>query len=248
MQSGTFSFSGTWAKRSHMKPKIYCILAVCIGVLPVNTFMIWYRLTHTEGFTTSEMLFYPLIIGSANILLILALNRYLLKEKWLSFNPGKGKWYWDIFTGLALTVIYFLFLFAERATMANLLPLGPPQSQEVIKLMIDLANNLLYLAIWLGPVVWIGVAMFEEVARVFFLNCLWRLSNNRYWEWFAVLLVSVFWGVTHLYQGAFGIFSVSVQGIIMGVYYYKFRRIWPLIISHALYDSLQIIMFVIQVS
>jgi len=50
----------------------------------------------------------------------------------------------------------------------------------------------------------------------------------------------------HLYQGAFGIVSISIQGLVIGFFYYKFRRIWPLIISHALYDSLQIIMFVLS--
>jgi membrane protease YdiL (CAAX protease family) len=194
------------------------------------------------------MLVYPLIFGSGNILLILALNKYLLKEKITDFNSGKGKWYWDIPVGLVLAAIYFLLMFAERATIARLLPQGRPPSQEVINMMIGLANNPILLAIWLGPVVWIGVALFEELGRVFFLNCLWRLSNNKYWKLIAVIFVSSFWGLAHLYQGAFGIISVSIQGLIMGFYYYKYRRIWPLIISHALYDTIQVIMFVVQVS
>jgi membrane protease YdiL (CAAX protease family) len=194
------------------------------------------------------MLVYPLILGGGNILLILALNRYLLKEKITDFNPGKGKWYWDFLISLVLTAIYFLLMVVEQATIAQLLPKGRPPSQEVINMMIGLANNPILLAIWLGPVVWIGVALFEELGRVFFLNCLWRLSKNKYWELIAVIFVASLWGFAHLYQGAFGIISVSIQGLIMGFYYYRYRRIWPLIISHALYDSIQVIMFVVQVS
>jgi len=231
-----------------MKQKWLNILAICIGVLPVYLFMIWYRLTHTEGFTTSDMLLYPLLIGGANILLILALNRYLLKQKSSDFNRGKRRWYWDVLAGLILAVLCFVLLFLEQATIARMLPPGKPPSQEVIDLMTGLAGNPLYLAIWLGPVVWIGVALFEELSRTFFLNCLWRLSNNRSWEVTVVFLVSILVGLAHLYQGAFGVISVGIQGLVIGFFYYKFRRIWPLIISHALYDSVQVIMFVMQVS
>jgi membrane protease YdiL (CAAX protease family) len=232
----------------NMRHKLNYISAICIGVLPVYIILIWYRLTHNEVFTVFDMLSYPLIFGGGNILLILALNKYLLKEKITDFNPGKGRWYWDILVGLVLAAIYFLLLFIERSTIANMLPQGKPVSQEVITMMTGLANNPILLAIWLGPVVWIGVAIFEELGRVFFLNCLWRLSNKKYWELIAVIFVSFFWGFAHLYQGAFGIISVSLQGLIMGFFYYKYRRILPLIISHALYDSIQVIMFVIQVS
>lgn len=210
--------------------------------------MIWYRLTHDEVFTVSDMLVYPLILGGGNILLIIALNKYLLKEKINDFNSGKGKWYWDVSFGLVLTAIYFLLMFVEQATITRILPQGRPPSQEVINMMIGLVNNPILLTIWLGPVVWIGVALFEELGRVFFLNCLWRVSKNKYWELIAVIIVASVWGFAHLYQGFFGIISVSIQGLIMGIYFYKFRRIWPLIISHALYDSIQIIIFLIQVS
>jgi membrane protease YdiL (CAAX protease family) len=231
-----------------MKQKIYNILAICIGVIPVYFILIWYRLTHDEVFTIFDMLAYPLIIGGANILLIIALNKYLLKEKIIDFSRGKGKWYWDILVGLILAGIYFLLMYVEQTTIARIIPHGRPTSQEVINLMIGLANNPILLAIWLGPVVWIGIAVFEELGRVFFLNCLWRLSNKKYLELIAVIFVAFFWGFAHLYQGAFGIVSVSIQGLIMGLYYYKYRRIGPLVISHALYDSIQVIMFVVQVT
>ena len=231
-----------------MNYKLKNILAIIVGVLPVNVILIWYRLTHNEVFSASDMLLYPLIFGGGNILLILALNKYLLKGKINDFNSGRGNWYWDISAGLVLTVICFLCIFIEQATIAPLLPTGKPPSLEVIKLMTDLAKNPVHLAIWLGPVVWIGVALFEELVRVFFLKCLWALSNRKSWEYLSILFVAAFIALAHLYQGAFGIISVGIQGLLLCLYYYIFKRIWPLIISHALYDSIQIIMFVIQVS
>jgi hypothetical protein len=146
-----------------MKQKMHNILAICTGILPVYAILIWYRLTHEEVFTITDMLIYPIIIGGGNIIAMLALNKYLLKEKVTDFSPGKGKWYWDIPVGLSLAAIYFLMVFIEQATIAPLLPRGKPPSQEVMTMMIALAKNPLLLAIWLGPVVWIGVALFEEM-------------------------------------------------------------------------------------
>lgn len=231
-----------------MNYKIRSILAICIGILPISVIMIWYRLTQTETFTTSDMLLYPLLFGGGNILLILALNKYLLKGKISDFNRGKGNWYKDIFTGLTLTIIYFLLLFIERGLFTTILPQGQPPSQETINMMIGLTSNPILLAIWLGPVVWIGVALFEELSRSFFLNCLWALTKSKSWQIVSIFIVSIIISTIHLYQGAFGIVSISLQGLVIGLYYYKYRRLLPLIISHALYDSIQVITFVIQVS
>jgi membrane protease YdiL (CAAX protease family) len=229
------------------KSKFKNVLAILIGILPFYIFMIWYRLTHSEGFSTSDMLIFPIVFGGINILLILILNKYLLGNTINEFNKGKGKWYLDIIIGVILTILYFILMYLEQITISHLLPKGKPPSKEVINLMVDLAKNPILLAIWLGPVVWIGVALFEELSRTFFLNCLWRLSDKRYFEILSIIIVSVLMGVVHLYQGIFGIISIGIQGLVIGFFYYKFKRILPLIISHAFYDSTQIIGFVLQV-
>jgi membrane protease YdiL (CAAX protease family) len=192
------------------------------------------------------MLLYPLIFGGGSILLILALNKYFLGQKRNIFNSGRGSILTDITAGLVLTFVCFLLFFLERSTLMQILPQGKPPSQEVLDLMTGLARNPLLLAVWLGPVVWIGVALFEELVRVFFLNCLWKMSDKRLWEYFSIWLVALFAGMMHNYQGAFGVVSVCIQGLIMAAYFYRFRRFWPLVISHALFDSVQIIMFVLQ--
>lgn len=222
------------------------IIAILIGVLPIYVWMIWYRLTHSPVFETYELLAYPLIFGGGNIILILLLNKYLLKEPLSSFNTGKGGITTDIIVGFLLTVIYFVLFFLDRVTIANWLPSGPPPSNELIDLMVDLSNNPVLLTIWLGPVVWIGVALFEEISRTFFLLCLWKLSDKKQWIYSSIIIVAVFVGVAHLYQGMFGIVSIGIKGLVMGLYYYKYRRILPLVISHALYDSIQVIFFINQ--
>lgn len=223
------------------------ILAISIAILPVNILMIWYRLTQTENFSTTDMIVYPLLIGGGISLLILLLNKYLIKDSFKeTFNPGKGIWYWDIAAGLGLTAIYFVMFFIERATLYQWIPNRNPPNTELIDTMAALANNPLLLLIWFGPVLWIGIALFEELSRVFLLKCLWNINKNRNWHVIAIFLASTLIGVAHLYQGTAGIISIALKSVIMSFYFYKYRRILPLIISHALYDGIQFAFFVLQ--
>jgi len=103
------------------------ILAISIAILPINLIMIWYRLTQIESFSTSDMLVYPILFGGASIILILLLNKYLIKDSFKeTFNSGDGKWYWDILVGIGLSVIYFVMFFLERATIYQWIPNNQP--------------------------------------------------------------------------------------------------------------------------
>jgi membrane protease YdiL (CAAX protease family) len=136
--------------------------------------------------------------------------------------------------------------FASRATLYQWLPSPNNSNTKLINTIIDLANNPMLLALWFGPVLWVGIALFEELSRVFLLKCLWNLNDNQNWHFTAIVLASTLIGVAHLYQGLPGIISIGIKSVIMGLYFYKYRRILPLIISHALYDGIQFAFFVMQ--
>ena len=224
------------------------ILAISIAILPINGIMIWYRLTQNENFSTSDMLIYPLLFGGASIILILLLNKYLIKDSFKeTFNSGDGTWYWDIVVGIGLSVIYFIMFFLERATIYQWIPNNQPQNTELIDTMIELANNPLLLIIWFGPVLWIGVALFEELSRVFLLKCLWNINKNQEWHILAIFLASMLIGGVHLYQGLAGIISIALKSVVVSFYFYRYRRLLPLIISHVLYDGLQLAFFITQI-
>jgi len=223
------------------------ILAISIGILPINLIMIWYRLTQTVNFTTSDMIIYPLLFGGGSIILIILLNKYLIKNSVkTTFNPGEGTWYWDMLVGVGLTVIYFAMFFLERVTLMQWIPRNAPPSNEILNVLIDLANNPLLLVVWFGPVLWIGIALFEEISRIFLLKALWNISDNKHWEITAIVLASALIGTVHLYQGLSGVIGIGLKSLIMCFYFYKYRRIAPLVISHGLYDGLQFAFFVIQ--
>ena len=223
-----------------MNKKIRNIIAICIAILPINLIMIWYRLTQNKNFSTNDMIIYPIIFGGVTIILIFLLNKYLVKDTFKeTFNIGKGNWYRDILAGLILTAIYFLLYFIERKTLVQWIPNNNQASTEVIDALIDIANSPVLLMVWFGPVLWIGIALYEELSRVFLLKCLWNISDNKNWQFIAILLTSILIGSVHLYQGLAGVISIGIKSVIMCLYYYKYRRILPLIISHAIYDGLQ---------
>lgn len=219
------------------------ILAISIAILPINIIMIWYRLIQTENFSTTDMTVYPLLFGGGTIILILLLNKFLIKD---TFNSGKGTWYWDILIGIGLTVIYFTMFFLERATLYQWIPNNNPPNTELIDTMVDLANNPLLMVVWFGPVLWIGISLFEELSRTFLLKCLWNINEDKNWHIIAIMLASTLIGVVHLYQGLAGIISIGIKSVIVSFYFYKYRRLLPLIISHGLYDGFQFAFFVLQ--
>jgi membrane protease YdiL (CAAX protease family) len=66
------------------------------------------------------------------------------------------------------------------------------------------------LVIWFFPVLWIGIALYEEIMRVFLLKCLMNLSEKRTWTIIAIILTSVLRGFVHIYQGFAGVISIGI--------------------------------------
>ena len=111
-------------------------------------------------------------------------------------------------------------------------------------LFTGIVNNPLLLAVWLGPVAWLGVAAFEELTRVFMLNRLWTIWPRPIGRWLVIFVSAAVFGLAHIYQGPVSAVAVGVQGFLYAVYYKRYGRLWPMIVGHALYDSIQVIQMV----
>lgn len=230
-----------------MNNKFRNVLSISIAILPINIVMIWYRLTQTENFSTRDMFVYPMLFGSISIILILLLNKYVVKNTFkATFNMGNSIWYRDLISGVIITAISFALFFIEQQTLMIWIPNNNPASKEVIDVLINIARDPVLLLLWFGPVLWIGIALFEELSRIFLLKCLMNISNNKNWQFVTIFLTSLLVGSVHLYQGIAGVISIGVKSIVFCLYYYKYRRIFPLVISHVLYDGLQFAYLVVQ--
>ena len=85
------------------------LLAVFIAIIPINGFMIWYRLTQSENFSTFDMLAYPMLFGVGSIVLILILNKYLIGDTFTQTFNSENKEYAFVLGTYFLIKIYFRF-------------------------------------------------------------------------------------------------------------------------------------------
>lgn len=222
------------------------LIAIVLGILPVNIGMIYYRSVQTTQFTLSDLIIYPLTIGVLVVVIILILNKYLLRSTFTkTFNSSEFNIYKGIIVTVALIACAFILLYISNHTVRIWFTNRHTSSTEVLDAIIELSKSPILMIIWFGPVLWIGIALFEEISRIFMLKCLWNISENKIWQYIAIILVSVLVGLTHMYQGPAGIISIGVKSLIVCFVYYKYSRILPLIITHAVYDGVQFLLLII---
>ncbi|NOZ48229.1 MAG: CPBP family intramembrane metalloprotease [Chlorobi bacterium] len=226
-----------------MMKKIKSLFALMVIVFIPFGLMIWIRSHQSTGFASVELIAYPLIFGGLSIVLIYLIKKYFLHENIKEFNSGTGKLSTDILWGLALTTIYFILFFIERLTLSGILKFN--SNMELLGLMLDMRENPLLLILWFGPVLWIGIALYEELIRVFILTGLWKFSNHKIWSIIVIIISALIIGLAHWSQGSYGIVTIAVKSTISGLFFFKYRRLLPLVVAHVLYDGLQVAMLLI---
>ena len=218
--------------------RIRTMIALIAVVGIPSAAMIAHRVHDSTGFAPIELIAYPLLFGGSGIAIILLLKRFFLKESLRDFNSGEGSLGRDALWGLGLTVVYFVLFYVERLTLSDLL--ASTQNRELLELMLDMREHPWMLFVWFGPVLWIGVALFEELVRAFMLTALWSFSHRPAWIAAAILLAAAVVGLTHWSQGPYGIVTIAIKSTVSGVFYYRTRRLLPLVLAHVLYDGLQV--------
>ena len=218
------------------------VLAILLGVGPIYAMIIMSHLSRDQPITLNEIFFYASVVGGIMIVVLLLLLRYLCGERIRDLNLKRGKWWQDALSGIVLAVITLGLHNLLQDPLNRMFPREPMSGLG--EFFNGLAQNPWVFALFLGPVLWIGVAAFEELTRVFLLSRLWKIWSGKGWRWFGVVLSAVLFGLTHLYQGSAGIVDTAINGFILAVYYLFFGRVFPMIISHYLYDAIQFVMIV----
>lgn len=221
------------------------LAALVLGLLPAYSVVLFTRLTQGRSFTLHDMLAYPLVVGSAGLVAILAILRFVCRQPLSALNARPGSWRRDWVTGFGLAIAFVLLSVLERPLLARL-P-AAPRTSEAMTLIVGLIEHPLLLLVWFGPVLWVGVAAFEEVSRVFAITRIleiWRGASGRV---IAAGGVTIIAAATHGYQGTPGMVSTGVMALITVLVYLRLGRLWPLIISHALYDAWSIGVGVVMV-
>lgn len=237
--------SATLDNQPWQRHPITQILAVVVVCAPIYVFALWTHLSQ-QPITLRQLFLYPLLLGGGNVVLALLVYRFVCGQRIASLNLKTGRWFTDVLVGVLLAVVFLGLLALQQVVQSRWLPraAGPPP-QAIITLIQGIVNDPLLLAIWLGPVAWLGVAAFEELSRVFMLNRLWTVWSQPFGRWFLLVISGCLFGLVHIYQGPVSVVAIALQGFVYGWYYMRFGRVWPMIIGHALYDSFQVIQIVI---
>jgi len=237
--------SATVEKKPWQRRPITQVLAVAIVCLPPYGIAIWLQVSQ-KAFSLRELFLFPMLLGGGSVLMTLLAYRFLCGERIATLNLKPGRWLTDLVGGILLAVVFLGLLAVQQLAQSSWLPsTGRPAPQALVTLFSGIANDPLLLAVWLGPVAWLGVATFEELTRVFLLNRLWTVWPEPVGRWMVALFSAALFGMAHIYQGPVNAVATGLQGLLFAWYYGSFGRVWPMIIGHALYDSAQVIRIVV---
>jgi membrane protease YdiL (CAAX protease family) len=217
------------------------LLAVALGPIPVYALLFANSLISDQPYSPQDFILYATAISGPIIIGLLLLLRFLCGESPRELNLSPSKLSTDFLAAVILSVVTLAANVLANGLVAELLP-APPNT-GVINLFRWLSQSPGMLALFLGVLLWIGVAQ-EELTRVFLLSRLWKVWPSTAARLGAVLLAAVLFGPSHYWQGPTRVVSAGIYGLIMGLYYLRFGRIGPLIVSHYLTNALQVVVFV----
>ncbi len=104
-------------------------------------------------------------------------------------------------------------------------------------------------AVWL-PLLWIAVVIFAPVFEEMFFRgfLLVGLKESRIGALGAVALTSITWAALHIQYNAFGLISILVLGIVMGIVRLKTGSLWSTIFLHSLWNAMAMVQTALYVN
>lgn len=163
---------------------------------------------------------FQLIVASCCSIFVTLYLIHQSGESWQRFGLVRFS-VWDILLGfILLLVAQIIFTRSVFFTLA-----GAPTLDRAPRPAVE---NLMMVVKYIFS----GTAE-EIVTRAYLITRLTELLRSRGW---AVLVAGLLFGSYHLYQGWHDCMLVCIFGIAYGIAFLLIRRIWPLVIGHALYN------------
>ncbi|UCE93855.1 MAG: CPBP family intramembrane metalloprotease [Flavobacteriaceae bacterium] len=87
----------------------------------------------------------------------------------------------------------------------------------------------------------------EVIYRAFLINRFTELGlDSAFGKILAVVISSVIFGLVHFEWGPTGIVSTAMMGLVMGIFYLKYKNLWILVLAHAYMDTLLLVPLFLQ--
>lgn len=213
------------------------VLAIVLGYIP--PLMVFISQFIGEPATAQGYMLYAMGYTLVVIAVLLLLLWFLCGEKPNVLNLKPGTWWKDLLGGIVLVILTLSVKFIFDPLIANYFHRASDIESGIVGLVNTLADSPWLAAVFLGPAV-IFVASSEELTRVFFITRWMKIFSSKVWLGVGVFLSAFLFGLNHIAQGYAGVISVTLNGLIMVLWYLRFGRIFHLIVAHYLYDALQL--------
>ena len=206
------------------------VITVAFGPLILES-LLYVFLPHAPGKFSDGQLASLLVY---EIAILAALLGFLHLRGWTLAQLGLRVTIADTFIGVALAVVGDLASVAAYWLVASVWP----QAAEVMA-SAEIGSQELSLAI----VVAVSVVnpIFEEI---FVCGYVIAALKERHDPWTGINTSVAIRLLYHLYQGAVAAVSIVPIGLLLGIWFARTGRLWPLIVAHALWDFLPLAMYV----
>jgi membrane protease YdiL (CAAX protease family) len=213
------------------------VLAILLGyILPLTVFI---SQLFGGPVTAQGYLLYAFGYTLIVIAVLLLLLWFLCGEKPSVLNRKPSVWWKDLLGGIVLVGLTLSVKFILDPVIASFFHRASDVESGMAALVNTLAENPWLAVLFLGPAV-IFVAGSEELTRVFFITRWMKISSSKVWLGVGVFLSAFLFGLNHVAQGYAGVISVTLNALIMVLWYLRFGRIFHLIVAHYLYDVIQL--------
>jgi membrane protease YdiL (CAAX protease family) len=225
-------------ERSQRELWLETVVVLCVAVLPTvfNAFaaVIW-PATRQARSSMDDSLYFIFFALGPSVLVIYLIHRS--GEPVGQFGLVRPLWYGDILGGVGLFLAHLTLwrmmtirFWPVIEAMENLIP-------------VDAKENTFPVPRGLTEHLFVGLSCaaigFSEelVTRGYLLPRFERLLGS---AWKSIVLTAFLFALWHVYQGMYGFLHAGFLGLLFGVVFWWFRRIWPLAVCHALIDWLAI--------
>ena len=180
-----------------------------------------------------------IILGSVCRLAVVAIVLGIIYrggEPWSKFGLSKLHPLNDLAGGLVLFAVAWKMTYIGTDILVTLWQdyLDPASAYRLIHRQPSEFPDTGGLGVVVAAVAAVTIGLFEEfVTRAYLIVRLERLLHS---TWLAVLVTTCCFAVLHWQQGIVGMWQTFLIGAIFGAVFVYFRRIWPLVLAHALFD------------
>ena len=185
----------------------------------------------------------PLVyLGLIISLLLLWGASRLRGVSWDDFGLTRPKsWFRAVLMSLGVALAVLATVIVIINPLMNIIPNLPPQDLSGFDYLAGSLPNLIIQLV----TVWITAGFLEEyMFRGYLMNRLLDFEGETTKVAWAIAIVgqAVIFGLVHSQQGLGGIVKVGAIGLVFGLsYLFVGRNLWPLIIAHALIDSIDMV-------